>query len=93
MLVPGQVENWNIVMDLEHMSLLKINISAMKKMVAFLSSNLRGRAYRMYIINAPSSINFLWNIAKTVIPKDTQTKIQITKDHKLTELHSYCHPS
>lgn len=36
MMLNGQVENWNIVFDLDNMSLMRINIGSMKKMISFL---------------------------------------------------------
>ncbi len=41
--------------------------------------NFRSRLFVMYIIQAPTSINFLWGMIKGFLEENTQRKIQIIK--------------
>ena len=65
----------------------------MKEALGFLQNCYRGRSYRVYIVNAPTGITFLWNIAKLALDQNTIDKINITdKPHNpkmLTHINKF----
>ena len=44
-----------------------------------MQNNFRSRLYVMYIVQAPTSINFMWGMIKGFLEENTQRKIQIIK--------------
>lgn len=44
-----------------------------------MQNNFRSRLFVMYIIQAPSSVNFMWGMVKGFLEENTQRKIQILK--------------
>jgi len=44
-----------------------------------MQNNFRSRLYVMYIVQAPTSINFMWGMIKGFMEETTQRKIQIMK--------------
>lgn len=49
--------------------------------MGFLQGAYRSRLYRMYVLNAPSSISIPWGIAKSFLEKHTVDKINIIKSN------------
>jgi hypothetical protein len=45
-MIPGIVENWNMVVDLKDVGMTDIPIKAVKAIIANGSKNFRGRMYR-----------------------------------------------
>lgn len=79
LLLPGQVENWIFITDLKGMGISSIPFDPIKKLLGFLQHNYRGRLYRMYIVNAPSSVYVPWQMAKKFLQEATVKKIQFYK--------------
>lgn len=44
-----------------------------------MQNNFRSRLFVMYIVQAPTSINFMWSMIKGFLEENTQRKIQIIK--------------
>jgi hypothetical protein len=45
-----------------------------------ISNNYGGRLFRLYIVNAPSTVSFIWKMASTVLDDVTVDKIKIKND-------------
>eukprot|EP00742_Colponemidia_sp_Colp-10_P004374 GILJ01004669.1.p1 GENE.GILJ01004669.1~~GILJ01004669.1.p1 ORF type:complete len:544 (+),score=93.40 GILJ01004669.1:62-1693(+) len=78
-MVPGKVENWNIILDLAGVSLSNIPYKAMKELVSTLQSNYRARLHTMFIVNAPTLVYGVWRVVKGFLDPETVKKIQIHK--------------
>ncbi len=52
----------------------------MKEAIGYLQSCYRARAFRIYVVNAPSTINTLWMAAKVALDQNTIDKVNITNE-------------
>jgi hypothetical protein len=77
MLVPGQVENWIVISDLAHKGVFGLPTGAIKRILTVLLENFRCRLAQNYILNAPSSMTFMWMIAKAVLDARTLAKCNV----------------
>jgi hypothetical protein len=77
MLVPGQVENWVVISDLAHKGVFGLPTGAIKRILTVLLENFRCRLALNYILNAPSSMTFMWMIAKAVLDARTLAKCNV----------------
>lgn len=80
MFLPGQVESWVTIYDLGNTGLTDIPMSAMKKVAGDLSANYSGRLGKMFIVNAPSSVAFLWKMVQAFLSDITTNKIKLSED-------------
>ena len=95
-MLPGQVENWVFIIDLNKTGLTDLPYSVLyiyififipyflffkllQKIMSYMQNNFRSRLYVMYIVQAPSAINFMWGMMKGFLEENTQRKIQIMK--------------
>jgi hypothetical protein len=76
-MLPGQVEAWNFVIDLNNTSLSDIPTKILKSVLKSLQNNFTSRLYRMYILNVTKSFSIIWTIAKLVLDDCTTFKINI----------------
>lgn len=74
MLIPGQVENWISIIDAGETGLFSL-ASSMKRSMTFLSDTYRSRMFVCYVVRIPSSISFVWAIAKKFLQEETVRKI------------------
>nr|PVC53807.1 hypothetical protein MACL_00003461 [Theileria orientalis] len=93
LLIPGQIEQWKVIIDLDGTNLFNIPGSLLKQIAKSLSVNYRARLSKLYIINAPYLISVIWNIVKNVIPKITQEKIVISSGKNTKKLLEIALPS
>jgi hypothetical protein len=90
LLIPGQVENWVVLTDLNSQGLRKLPVSEAKRIIKLLQENFRCRMIYNYVVNAPSSIVFIWSIVKKFIEEHTINKIRILKESAPEELKMHC---
>jgi len=62
--VPGQVENWNILVDMKDISLLNIPVKSMKGLAVTLQSQYQCVASKIFLVNISSTFNFIWKTVK-----------------------------
>jgi len=85
-LLPGQVENWIFILDLNNVGIGSLPKTAMKKIISYLQANYRGHLTTMNIINTPSSIYIPWALIKGFLDEVTVKKIQFFKTGSPTTL-------
>jgi hypothetical protein len=78
-MMPGQVENWVVITDLCNKGLTALPKSDIQRIIKVLQENFRCRMAVNYVVNSPSSICFLWAVAKRFIEEHTIKKIKIEK--------------
>ncbi len=78
LLVKGQVENWNIIVDCTNASLLSLPPD-LKKLLQILSDNYKCRLHTMYVLNLSFFLMAIWQIIKNVLDPITQRKIILTE--------------
>jgi len=88
MLIPGQVENWNIIIDLNDVSIFSIPDSLMK-IFKILQANYRARLNSMFILGMTGFLNALWTIVKSFLDSNTQKKIKIIKENAKYEMFEF----
>lgn len=80
MFLPGQVESWVTIYDLGSTGLSDIPMSAMKKVAGDLSLNYSGRLSKMFVVNAPGSVVFIWKMVQGFLSDTTTNKIKLSED-------------
>ncbi|GFE55801.1 CRAL TRIO domain-containing, putative [Babesia ovis] len=93
LMVPGRVEQWKVIVDMNGTNLLGMQVSLIKQIARALTVNYRGRLSQMFLINAPYIISGLWGIVKNVLPEVTQEKIQISSGKNTKKLLENMDPS
>mmetsp|Transcript_31899 Transcript_31899/g.28254 ORF Transcript_31899/g.28254 Transcript_31899/m.28254 type:complete len:96 (+) Transcript_31899:436-723(+) len=66
-MIPGKVENWVAIVDLQNVGVTQIPKDLLSAMGKALSSNFRGRMFRTFAINMPMLVRALWAVVKNVI--------------------------
>jgi len=77
--LPGQVENWIIVMDMEQMGLMNIPFKTLKSVLETLQSLYRCTSARIFLFNVSGTFHFLWSTVQGFLEAHTKKKINITK--------------
>ena len=80
MLIPGKVENWVSLVEMNKQGLTDLPIKPLMKYSAVLQDFYKCRLAHSFIINPPSSIYFIWRVCSPFIDKVTQSKIIIVKE-------------
>ena len=73
-------------------SLLSL-VSPLKASFGFLMNTFRCRMRYCYVVRPPSSISFLWGIAKGFLHEDTAKKINILDTATIDQMLEYTNPS
>ena len=79
LLVPGQIENWNIIADLTNVSLFGLPTD-FQKILKFLQSNYRARLFKVYVHGMNKFLEMLWKIIKTFLQGNVEKKIMFIND-------------
>ena len=77
--IPGQVECWNIIYNLCGMGITDVPAGDLKNTLQLISANYGGRLYKLWILNAPGTVYFSWQIVKNFLDPVTVEKINIAK--------------
>jgi hypothetical protein len=78
--LPGQVENWIVIYDLGGMGVTEMPMNAIKSVTAKMGANYGGRLFKMFTVNAPGTIWFLWKAVSGFLDEVTVNKIKISKE-------------
>ncbi|CAK88930.1 unnamed protein product (macronuclear) [Paramecium tetraurelia] len=92
-MLPGQIENWVVVMDLGGLGITSLPRQQLQRVLDYLQNNYRSRMHKCYVINCPSTITFSWNIVKGFLEEITVRKISFEKSSIPTGLFEHCHKS
>jgi len=86
MLVPGKVENNNVIVDLKGLSALNVPTAALKQVYSIMSHHYMGRVYRFYIVNLSPWLSALTTFAKQILTdRQRQKLVFISKTSELSE--------
>jgi len=85
LLLPGQIENWDIICDFKDVSVMSLP-NDFKKILTMLQNNYRCRLFRMFIVNVGSFFSLVWGVVKKIIDGNTEKKIKILKEGKTMEI-------
>ncbi len=92
LLLPGQIENWDIICDLQGLSVTSIP-DDLKKILNILQNNYRCRLFQMFIINVGGMLTFGWSIIKRILDPVTVKKIKLLKASQLSQICEFINPS
>ena len=81
MLIPGQVENWIIFINLEGVSVVALP-DAMKKLVSALSDNFLARLYKSYILGMSLFLRILYRFVCNFLEEITVRKVVVLNGKK-----------
>mmetsp|Transcript_70981 Transcript_70981/g.82631 ORF Transcript_70981/g.82631 Transcript_70981/m.82631 type:complete len:412 (+) Transcript_70981:14-1249(+) len=93
LLLPGQIENWHVVGDLNGCGITELPISALKKIFIHLQSHYRARLYKLHIFNAPNSIVLPWKMSRGFIEDTTREKVHFYKESTSEKLWKEINPA
>lgn len=79
LMVPGQVECWNIINDLNNVSLLTLP-SDFNKFLKFLQINYRCRLNISFVYGMNTILDYLWRLIKTFLDKNVEKKFMFVND-------------
>ena len=91
LLIPGQVENWLIILDVANFSMLFIP-QELKTIFNVLMNNYKCRMFVMYIVNVSTVLNFLWSTFIRVLDTNTEKKIRLLKKSDMKQIFNYINP-
>ena len=89
LMIPGHIENWIIITDLNNKSLSSLPISELKSIIKILQDNFRCRMIVNYVVNAPRTLKFIWNIVKGFVETHTVNKIRILREGQPKEMKQH----
>ena len=86
-LIPGKVENWNIIVDCGDLKIAKIPYD-LKKIFSDLKGVYRCRLFKLYLLNLTGILMFAWKIAVSLIGPTVEAKATMVEkeDGKYTKL-------
>jgi hypothetical protein len=88
LLIPGQVENWDVISDFGSVNFFFLP-SNVKKLMGILQSNWRCRLYVNYILNMSSIVRGLWKIVKAFLDEATVHKVQFIENSNKKNIFTY----
>jgi hypothetical protein len=86
MMLPGQVENWVCIANINSLGVTQLPLKVGNKVVSFMQSNYRGRLFKMFIVNAPFAVSMAYNAMKGILEEATRDKIKLTSGNKLEDI-------
>eukprot|EP00347_Sterkiella_histriomuscorum_P013314 403365191 len=92
MFIPGKIENWNILIDIENTSILKSPYKKMKVFMKAIQSQYRCAVVKIFMVNVSKSFQFIWKAVKKFMQKHTRQKMKITDKNTCKELLELYHP-
>lgn len=64
--IPGKVESWIVVLDLDQMSLLRLSIGVVQQVIELLNINFVCTLEKLLIVNPPSSIHCIYKFIESI---------------------------
>jgi hypothetical protein len=92
LMLPGHIENWIILTDLNGQSLTSLPITQLKAIISTLQNNYRCRMIVNYVVNSPKSLKYLWVMIKKFIEPHTVHKIRIMSEASPLEMKTHFNP-
>lgn len=91
--IPGQIENWVSIMNVDWLSVWDLDRKLLKKLLTCLMDNYRCRNWRTYVVNTTTGIKMFYTIIKQFLKETTTRKFLLTDRNTHEEILSMVHPS
>jgi hypothetical protein len=75
MLIPGQIETWDIIGDINNVKLFSIPKDLLN-LLSILQKNYRARLNALYVLGMSTIMSYIWNLLKGLIDPVTHKKIK-----------------
>lgn len=76
-MIAGKVENWFCIVDCEGVGVTEIPKKKLEAMVGVMTSNYRGRLFKMFAVNTPILLRAFYKVIKGWIDPFTSEKIKV----------------
>ena len=93
MLIPGYIENWIPIIDLDNMS---VNDIPKRRILSFINSNkmvFKCRAYKCYIFRSTTGLRWLYKLISPFLDTRARNKLVFVKGDRSEDLVDLFHPS
>ena len=87
------MENWITIYDLGGLGITEIPMGTLKQVLGTISQNYGGRLFKLFMLNAPSSVWFSWKVVSAFLDPVTVDKITISKSGTDEKIFKFCKPS
>jgi len=92
MLLPGQIENYIVIVNVNKLGVSEISKAILSKIIECLSKGYRYRTKRMYILNATFAIRMFWKVMETFMSAQMRSKMVMADKNTTPELLEEFHP-
>lgn len=75
MIIPGKIENLNIIVDLKGLGVTQVPIGPLKEVYSVMSKHYVGRVFKFYIANMPFALRPITGIVKKMLTDRQQQKL------------------
>ena len=89
MFLPGQIENWVVIVDLAGQGLGSIPRNELTGMAKIMGSNYRSRMGRTWVLNATWATSVLWGVISKFIDPETTEKVHLTNKNTHPDLKDF----
>jgi len=80
MFVPGRIENLNVMLDFDNVSVTNVPLMQLKEIVKLFSAHYVGRVYKIFAYRIPRFFGFIYEMAKGLLSDRQRAKITFTRD-------------
>lgn len=85
MVVPGRIENLNVIVDLNNLSISQVPIAALQEVYKVLGQHYIGRVFKFYVCNVSMFLSTMAGVVRAMLTDRQKQKLNILSD--LKELH------
>lgn len=93
MFLPGQIENYVVIIDVNKLGVTEIPKSSLAKIIECLSKGYRYRTKRMFVLNTTFSLKFAWKVIESFMAVHMKKKMVMSDKNTVPELTTGFHPS
>lgn len=93
LLMPGKVENWLIINDLNNLAIRQIQTKFITNFLKTMQTHIKCRGRRIIVLRVTLGIRMIWNIVSPFVDDRIKKKIIMTKDAHHEEMDKFIHPS
>jgi len=77
MVVPGRVENLNVIFDLKGLGISQVPVHALSEVYSVMSHHYIGRVFRFYVANMPFALRALSSVAMAILTDRQRQKLTL----------------
>jgi len=85
MVVPGRIENLNVIVDLHNLSVTQVPMGALQEVYKVLGQHYIGRVFKFYVCNVSTFLSTMAGVVRAMLTDRQKQKLNILSD--LKELH------